>query len=427
MYKIIWAKPKRLLEFIIHFSIIKMKEYIHPPGVGMLNPEVDRKKALEAALSQIDKQFGKGTAMRYGQKPDIAVDVIPSGSLAIDVALGVGGYPCGRIVEIYGPESSGKTTLTLHAIAEAQKKGCTCAFIDAEHAFDPIYAEGLGVNVDDMIISQPDCGEDALEITDTLVRSGAVDLIVIDSVAALVPKAELDGNMADNQMGLQARLMSKALRKLTGSASKTGCTIVFINQIRMKIGIMFGSPETTTGGNSLKFYASVRIDIRRGQQIKDKEEVIGNITTVKVVKNKVSPPFKSATFDIIYGKGISRLGEILDLGSDNDVVEKSGAWYAYNGMRIGQGKEKAKQYLEEHPELADEIEKAIKLKLGIVIKDAKANKDSKDKATNLSKAKTLAKKPTAEKADSVFDDTEDEEEFIPEDDDVDSDIVDEEK
>lgn len=368
----------------------------------MITTETDRKKALDAALSQIDKQFGKGTAMLYGQKPDINVEVIPSGSLAIDIALGVGGYPCGRIVEIYGPESSGKTTLTLHAIAEAQKQGRTCAFIDAEHAFDPIYAAGLGVNVDNMIISQPDCGEDALEITDTLVRSGAVDLIIIDSVAALVPKAELDGNMADNQMGLQARLMSKALRKLTGSASKTGCTIVFINQIRMKIGIMFGSPETTTGGNSLKFYASVRIDIRRGQQIKDKEEVIGNITTVKVVKNKVSPPFKTATFDIIYGKGISRLGEVIDLGSDHNIIEKSGAWYAYNGVRIGQGKEKAKQYLEEHPEITEEIEKAIKAKLGIVTKDTPKDAPA-SKAENLAKAKSLAKQPAAEKTESVFD------------------------
>lgn len=373
--------------------------------------DADRKKALEAALGQIDKQFGKGAAMLFSQKPDSSIEVIPSGSLAIDLALGVGGYPRGRIIEIYGPESSGKTTLTLHAIAEAQKKGCTCAFIDAEHAFDPIYAAGLGVQVDDIIISQPDCGEDALEIADTLVRSGAVDLIVIDSVAALVPKAELDGSMAENQMGLQARLMSKALRKLTGSASKTGCAIVFINQIRMKIGVMFGSPETTTGGNSLKFYASVRLDIRRGQQIKDKEDVIGNLTTVKVVKNKVSPPFKTASFEIIYGKGISRIGEIIDLGVDYDIIEKSGAWYAYDGVRIGQGKEKAKQYLEENAEIATTIEDAIKVKLGIVNKN---KKDIKTPEEEVKKAKRIAKKEAVAVEEEVTESDKEEDDNFPE-------------
>jgi len=334
----------------------------------------DRKKALEAALSQIDKQFGKGSAMKLGQRPVVDVETIPSGSLALDVALGVGGYPRGRIIEIYGPESSGKTTLTLHAIAEAQKQGLSCAFIDAEHAFDAVYAKNLGVNTDEMIISQPDNGEAALEITDTLVRSGAVDLIVIDSVAALVPQVELEGGMADNQMGLQARLMSKALRKLTGSVSKTNCTIIFINQIRMKIGVMFGSPETTSGGNSLKFYASVRLDIRRGSPIKDKEEIVGNETKVKVVKNKVAPPFKIADFEIIYGEGVSKVGEVIDLAVSHNVIEKSGSWYAYKGSKIGQGKENVKEYLKENPKIAEELEEAVKSKLGISKKSKKAEK-----------------------------------------------------
>lgn len=320
----------------------------------------EKQKALEIALQQIDKQFGKGSAMKFGQRPVENIKVIPSGSLTLDEALGVGGYPRGRIIEIYGPESSGKTTLTLHAIAEAQKQELTCAFIDAEHAFDPIYAKKLGINLDELIISQPSSGEEALEIADTLVRSGAVDVIVVDSVAALVPKAELEGAMEDNQMGLQARLMSKALRKLTGSVSKTNCTVFFINQIRMKIGIMFGSPETTTGGNALKFYASVRLDVRRSAQIKDKDEAVGNETTVKIVKNKVAPPFRTAKFEIIYGEGISKIGEIIDLGSDMNIIEKSGSWYSYNSQRIGQGKENVKVFLKEHPDMLNEIETKIR-------------------------------------------------------------------
>ncbi len=325
----------------------------------------DRKKALEAALSQIDKEFGKGSAMKFGSRPITDIEVIPSGSLALDLALGVGGYPRGRIIEIYGPESSGKTTLTLHAIAEAQKSGLSCAFIDAEHAFDPAYAKNLGINLDEMIISQPDNGEAALEIADTLVRSGAIDLIIIDSVAALVPQVELEGGMADNQMGLQARLMSKALRKLTSTVSKTNATVIFINQIRMKIGVMFGSPETTTGGNALKFYASVRLDIRRGTAIKDQEEVLGNETKVKVVKNKVAPPFKTADFEIIYGEGISRTGEVIDLAVKYEILEKSGSWYAYKGNKIGQGKENTKTYLKENPKITEELEEAIRAKLGV--------------------------------------------------------------
>jgi len=323
----------------------------------------DRKKALDAALAQIDKEFGKGSAMKFGQRPVMDVDVIPSGSLALDAALGVGGYPRGRIVEIYGPESSGKTTLTLHAIAEAQKKNLSCAFVDAEHAFDPIYAKNLGINLDEMIISQPDNGEAALEIADTLVRSGAIDLIVIDSVAALVPQVELEGGMGDNQMGLQARLMSKALRKLTSTVAKTNATVIFINQIRMKIGVMFGNPETTTGGNALKFYSSVRLDIRKGTAIKDKDEVLGNETRVKVVKNKVAPPFRTAEFEIIYGEGVSRLGEVIDLAVKNEIVEKSGSWFAYNNEKIGQGKENVKKYLKENPKVAEEIEGKIRAKI----------------------------------------------------------------
>ncbi len=340
----------------------------------------DRKKALDAALAQIDKEFGKGSAMKFGSKPITDIEVIPSGSLALDVALGVGGYPRGRIIEIYGPESSGKTTLTLHAIAEAQKAGLSCAFIDAEHAFDPAYAKNLSINLDEMIISQPDNGEAALEIADTLVRSGAVDLIVIDSVAALVPQVELEGGMADNQMGLQARLMSKALRKLTSTVSKTNSTVIFINQIRMKIGVMFGSPETTTGGNALKFYASVRLDIRRGTAIKDQEEVLGNETKVKVVKNKVAPPFKTADFEIIYGEGISRVGEIIDLAVKYDILEKSGSWYAYKDAKIGQGKENTKNYLRENSKVSEELENAIREKLGVAkLKKSAAKEEAAEK------------------------------------------------
>ena len=345
----------------------------------------DRKKALEAALSQIDKQFGKGSAMKFGQRPITDIEVIPSGSLALDIALGVGGYPRGRIVEIYGPESSGKTTLTLHAIAEAQKAGLACAFIDAEHAFDPTYAKNLGINLEEMIISQPDNGEAALEIADTLIRSGAVDLIVIDSVAALVPQVELEGGMGDNQMGLQARLMSKALRKLTSTVSKSNATVIFINQIRMKIGVMFGSPETTTGGNALKFYASVRLDIRRGNAIKDQEEVLGNETKVKVVKNKVAPPFKIAEFEIIYGEGVSRIGEVIELAVKHEIMEKSGSWYAYKGEKIGQGKENAKNHLKENPKLAEEIENAVRAKLGVAAHAKKSSSSAKEEVAEKKK------------------------------------------
>jgi len=345
----------------------------------------DRKKALEAALSQIDKQFGKGSAMKFGQRPVVDIEVIPSGSLALDVALGVGGYPRGRIVEIYGPESSGKTTLTLHAIAEAQKAGLSAAFIDAEHAFDPVYAKNLNINLEELIISQPDNGEAALEIADTLIRSGAVDLIVIDSVAALVPQVELEGGMGDNQMGLQARLMSKALRKLTSTVSKSNATVIFINQIRMKIGVMFGNPETTTGGNALKFYASVRLDIRRGNAIKDQEEVLGNETKVKVVKNKVAPPFKVAEFEIIYGEGVSRIGEIIELAVKHEIMEKSGSWYAYKGEKIGQGKENAKSHLKENPKLAEEIEDAVRAKLGVAKHAKKSSSSAKEEVAEKKK------------------------------------------
>ena len=322
----------------------------------------NREQALAMALSQIEKSWGKGSVMKLGQRPAVDIDATSTGSIGLDIALGIGGLPKGRIIEIFGPESSGKTTLTLHAIAEAQKKGGTCAFIDAEHALDPAYAKKLGVNIDDLIISQPDNGEQALEIADTLVRSGAIDMLVIDSVAALVPKAEIEGEMGDSHMGLQARLMSQALRKLTASISRTNCIIIFINQIRMKIGVMFGSPETTTGGNALKFYASVRLDIRRVGSIKDKEEVTGNQTRVKVVKNKVSPPFKVVDFDIMYGQGISKVGEILDIGVKLDLIEKSGAWFSYNSTRIGQGRENSKEYLVANPAVADEIEKKIREK-----------------------------------------------------------------
>lgn len=323
----------------------------------------NKDKALEAALSQIDRQFGKGTVMRMGDKERVIVPSISTGSLGLDVALGVGGLPRGRIVEIYGPESSGKTTLTLQVIAEAQKMGGTCAFIDAEHALDPIYAGKLGVNVDDLIVSQPDTGEQALEVTDMLVRSNAVDVLVVDSVAALTPKAEIEGDMGDHHVGLQARLMSQALRKITGNIKNANCLVIFINQIRMKIGVMFGNPETTTGGNALKFYSSVRLDIRRIGAVKDGDEVIGNETRVKVVKNKVAPPFKQTEFQILYGAGINRMGEIIDLGVKLGFVEKSGAWYAYEGTKIGQGKNNVGKFLQENPEIADTIESKIRAEL----------------------------------------------------------------
>ncbi|MFQ5955732.1 MAG: recombinase RecA [Kiloniellales bacterium] len=327
---------------------------------------VDKQKALDAALSQIERSFGKGSIMRLGgPEPAEEMETVSTGSLGLDIALGIGGLPRGRVIEIYGPESSGKTTLGLHVIAEAQKLGGTCAFIDAEHALDPIYAGKLGVDVDDLLISQPDAGEQALEIADTLVRSGAVDVLVIDSVAALVPRAELEGEMGDTHVGLQARLMSQALRKLAGSISRSRCMVVFINQIRMKIGVMFGNPETTTGGNALKFYASVRLDIRRIGAIKDRDEVIGNQTRVKVVKNKVAPPFRQVEFDIMYGQGISKSGELLDLGARAGIVEKSGSWFSYGGQRIGQGRENAKAFLEENPEVAAEVEQRIRTNAGL--------------------------------------------------------------
>ena len=327
----------------------------------------DKNKALEAAIGQIEKAFGKGSVMKLGQRESVVdVQAISTGSLGLDIALGIGGFPKGRIIEIYGPESSGKTTLALHAVAEAQKQGGNCAFVDAEHALDPIYAKKLGVNLDELLISQPDAGEQALEIADTLVRSGAIDVLVVDSVAALVPRAELEGEMGDTHVGLQARLMSQALRKLTSSISRSNCLVIFINQIRLKIGVMFGSPETTTGGNALKFYASVRLDIRRIGAIKDRDEVVGNQTRVKVVKNKVAAPFRTVEFDIMYGEGISKNGELLDLGVAAGLVEKAGAWFSYNGQRIGQGRENSKNFLLENSNVADEIEQAIRQNAGLV-------------------------------------------------------------
>jgi recombination protein RecA len=325
----------------------------------------DRDKALESALLHLEKQFGKGTVMRLGDQPVVPIDVIPTGSIALDIALGIGGLPRGRVVEIYGPESSGKTTVALHAVANVQRAGGIAAFIDAEHALDPVYAQKLGVNLDDLYVSQPDTGEQALEIADTLIRSGAIDLVVIDSVAALTPKAEIEGEMGDSHVGLQARLMSQALRKMTGAISSTGTTAIFINQLREKIGVMFGSPETTTGGKALKFYASVRLDVRRIETLKDGTEPVGSRTRIKVVKNKVAPPFKQAEFDILYGVGISREGGLIDMGVDQGFVRKSGAWYTYDGDQLGQGKENARAFLRDNPDLADEIEKRIKEKLGI--------------------------------------------------------------
>ncbi|KCZ60736.1 recombinase RecA [Hyphomonas chukchiensis] len=338
------------------------------PALQLVDKEsgVDKQKALETALSNIERSFGKGSVMRLGDRKVMDIEAVSTGSLGLDIALGIGGIPRGRIIEVYGPESSGKTTLALHCVAEAQKNGGVCAFIDAEHALDPVYAGKLGVDLDDLLISQPDTGEQALEIADTLVRSGAVELLVIDSVAALTPRAELEGEMGDSLPGLQARLMSQALRKLTGSISKSKCTVIFINQIRMKIGVMFGSPETTSGGNALKFYASVRLDIRRIGQIKERDEVIGNQTRVKVVKNKVAPPFRQVEFDIIYGEGISKTGELIDLGVKAEVVEKSGSWYSYKGERMGQGREKTRTFLKENPAIADEIEDSIRRNAGLL-------------------------------------------------------------
>ena len=358
----------------------KERDIMSQPALRLVEgSSMDKSKALSAALSQIERQFGKGSVMKLG-KNDKAMDIeaISSGSLGLDIALGIGGLPRGRVVEIYGPESSGKTTLALHTIAEAQKKGGICAFVDAEHALDPIYARKLGVNVDDLLISQPDAGEQALEIADTLVRSGAIDVLVVNSVAALVPRAELEGEMGDVQPGSQARLMSQALRKLTASISRSRTMVVFINQIRMKIGVMYGSPETTSGGNALKFYASVRLDIRRIGAIKERDEVIGNQTRVKVVKNKLAPPFKQVEFDIMYGEGVSKTGELVDLGVKANVVEKSGAWFSYDSQRIGQGRENAKQFLKENPDVAAKIEAAVRQNAGLIAEAIMAG-DDKDK------------------------------------------------
>mgnify|MGYP001266455779 CR=1 FL=1 len=341
----------------------------------------EKQKALDAALSQIERAFGKGSIMKLndGHNP-IEVESVSTGSLGLDIALGIGGLPRGRIIEVYGPESSGKTTLALHVIAEAQKTGGTCAIVDAEHALDPVYARKLGVDVDNLLISQPDAGEQALEIADTLVRSGALDVLVVDSVAALVPRAELEGEMGDTHVGLQARLMSQALRKLTGSISRSRTIVIFINQIRMKIGVMFGSPETTTGGNALKFYSSVRLDIRRIGAIKDKDEIVGNQTKIKVVKNKMAPPFRQVEFDIMYGEGISKLGELLDLGVKANLVEKSGSWFSYDGQRIGQGRENSKNFLREHPELAAKLEKQIRANAGLIADDMLTGPDAAGEA-----------------------------------------------
>jgi recombination protein RecA len=361
------------------------------PDLQLVDKEsgVDKQKALETALSNIERSFGKGSVMRLGEKTSMDIEAISTGSLGLDIALGIGGLPKGRVIEIYGPESSGKTTLSLHVVAEAQKNGGVCAFVDAEHALDPVYAGKLGVDLDDLLVSQPDTGEQALEIADTLVRSGAVDVLVIDSVAALTPRAEIEGEMGDSLPGLQARLMSQALRKLTGSISKSNCMVIFINQIRMKIGVMFGSPETTTGGNALKFYSSVRLDIRRIGALKDRDEVIGNQTRVKVVKNKVAPPFRQVEFDIIYGEGISKTGELIDLGVKCEVIEKSGSWYSYGADRIGQGREKTRQYLKNNPAVADEIETEIRKRSGLlsdvllVEGGAQDDSDGDDKAAGL--------------------------------------------
>ena len=369
--------------------------------------DMDKQKALDAALAQIEKNFGKGSVMRLGANDlNVDIDAVPTGSLGLDIALGIGGLPRGRIIEIYGPESSGKTTLALHVVAEEQKTDGVCAFVDAEHALDPVYARKLGVKVDDLLVSQPDTGEQALEIADTLVRSGAVDVLVIDSVAALTPKAELEGDMGDSLPGLQARLMSQALRKLTGSISKSRCMVIFINQIRMKIGVMFGSPETTTGGNALKFYSSVRLDIRRIGQIKDRDEVVGNQTRVKVVKNKVAPPFKQIEFDIMYGEGISKTGEIIDLGVKAEIVDKAGSWFSYDGQRIGQGRENTKNFLKDNPSIARSIERSIRENAGLIVDQMLLEPDNEEEEETidpetgeiLSAAEDVTEEPTAKKA-----------------------------
>src|SRR6056300_1118673 len=352
----------------------------------------EKNKSLDAAISQIDQNFGKGSVMRLGQQQALDIEAVSTGSLSLDLALGIGGLPKGRIIEVYGPESSGKTTLALQVVAEAQKKGCICAFVDAEHAMDPIYAKKLGVKTGELLISQPDTGEQALEIADTLIKSGSISVLVIDSVAALTPKAELEGEMGDHHVGLQSRLMSQALRKITGSVSKSNTMVIFINQIRMKIGVMFGNPETTSGGNALKFYSSVRMDIRRIGAIKDKDEIIGNSTRVKIVKNKVSPPFKVVEFDLMYGKGISKMGELVDLGAKADIIEKAGAWYAYKGEKIGQGREKAKLYLAQNPAVAAEVELAIREKAGVIAKKIEGNPLDPEK---IEKEKKVAEKEEA--------------------------------
>ena len=358
----------------------------------------EKNKALDAAIAQITDNFGKGSVMKLGEKRAMDIESVSTGSLSLDLALGIGGLPKGRIIEVYGPESSGKTTLALQVVAEAQKSGGICAFVDAEHALDPVYAKKLGVNTEELLISQPDTGEQALEIADTLVKSGSISVIVIDSVAALTPKAEIEGEMGDHHVGLQSRLMSQALRKLTGSISNTNTMMIFINQIRMKIGVMFGSPETTSGGNALKFYSSVRMDIRRIGAIKDKDEIIGNSTRVKVVKNKVAPPFKVVEFDLMYGRGISKMGELVDLGSKADIIEKSGAWYAYKGEKIGQGRENAKTYLAQNPKVAAEIEMAIREKAGVISKKIEGNPIDPEK---LEKEKKVAEKEEADKAEAT--------------------------
>ena len=352
----------------------------------------EKNKALEAAISQITDNFGKGSVMKLGQQKAMDVESISTGSLSLDLALGIGGLPKGRIIEIYGPESSGKTTLALQVVAEAQKAGGICGFVDAEHALDPVYAKKLGVNTEELLISQPDTGEQALEITDTLIKSGSMSVLVVDSVAALTPRAEIEGEMGDHHVGLQSRLMSQALRKLTGSISRTNTMVIFINQIRMKIGVMFGSPETTSGGNALKFYSSVRMDIRRIGAIKDKDQIIGNATRVKVVKNKVAPPFKVVEFDLMYGKGISKTGELIDLGAKAEIVEKAGAWYAYKGEKIGQGKENAKLYLEQNPKAAAEIEMAIREKAGLISKKIEGNPIDQEKVKAEAKVETTPEK-----------------------------------